>query len=91
MAKTYYICGVILNFLITLAKRKPNAKELLSALDRLSVDMLTAAKQGLPCRHVTIRSRGGLLFASRQYFELMNKIEDHFYSTVGCVLCIVRM
>ena len=83
-AKTYYICGCVLRTLMTQAKHKPKhqSKELLSSLEALTVKPNIAAKLGLPTRHVTIKNRGGLLFASKQYYELMNKIEMRFYSTI---------
>ena len=83
-AKTYYICGVALASLITLCKRKPSqqSEKLLASVNALTVEPKIAAKLGLPTRHVTIKNRGGLLFASKQYYELMCKIEMRFYSTV---------
>ena len=81
-AKTYYICGSVWKSLHTQAKHKRNAKALLNALDGMTVDGMTAVKLGLPTRHVTMQNRGGLVFASSAYYELMNKIENRFYSTV---------
>ena len=72
----------------TQCKRKPDAKVLLQTLDNLCIDMFTAAKQNLPTRHVTLKSRGGLIFASKEYYELMEQIEDRFYSTVCCCCCL---
>ena len=89
-AKTYYICGCVLKSVKTECKHKPNAKSLLQALSNLTVDMLTASKLGLPTRHVTLKSRGGLMFASTRYYQLMCKIEDKFYSTV-CFLSHVLL
>lgn len=84
-AKTYYICGVCLASLITQSKLKPEqqAKELLSSLHALTVKAAIATKLGLPTRHVAAKNRGGLLFASKKYYELMSKIEMRFYSTVA--------
>jgi hypothetical protein len=85
-AKTHYICGCVLSTLVTESKRKPEkSKILLHNIDRLKVDMMTAAKLRLPTRHVTLKSRGGLIFASKNFYELMCKVEDRFYSTVSCV------
>ena len=81
-AKTYYICGCVLRSLQTQVKRKKNQKELTASLDALIVDSKVAAKLGLPTRHVTIKNRGGLQFASKEYYDLMCKIEMRFYSTV---------
>ena len=86
-AKTYYICGCVWRSLHTLAKHKCNAKALINALDGMTVDGTTAAKLGLPTRHVTMKNRGGLVFASSAYYKLMNKIENRFYSTV-CFACV---
>ena len=80
-AKTYYICGCVLRSLRTQVKRKSKSQELLTSLDALTVDSKVAAKLGLPTRHVTIRNRGGLQFASKEYYDLMCKIEMRFYST----------
>jgi hypothetical protein len=46
------------------------------------VDMHTATKWCLPTRHVTIKSRGGLLFVCKEFYHLIAKVEDHFYDTV---------
>ena len=82
-AKTYYICGCVHHSLQQAARSKPaESAELFLALDNLKVDMLTAAKEGLPTRHVTLKSRGGLIFASKGYYQLMCKVEDRFYTTV---------
>ena len=81
-AKTYYICGCVLRTLRTQVKDKPQTKELLVALNSLTVEAKVAAKLGLPTRHVTLKNRGGLLFASKGYYELMCKIEMRFYSTI---------
>lgn len=80
-AKTYYICGVVLHSVRNQAANKKMKKKLLSALDNLSVDGLSAAKSGLPTRHVTLKSRGGLLFASGPFYQLMSQVEDRFYSS----------
>ena len=82
-SKTYYICGVVARSMETRAKNKANAKHFLSALDNLKISADVAAKHGLPTRHVTLRNRGGLIFASANYYLLMCKVEDRFYSTVG--------
>ena len=79
-AKTYYVCGCVWRSLHTRAKGK---KALLSALDGMTISAAAAAAKGLPTRHVTIKNRGGLVFASVEYYQLMCKIEDCFYSTVG--------
>lgn len=81
-AKTYYICGCVLRSLRTQVKRKTKKQELLASLDALTVDSKVAAKLGLPTRHVAIRNRGGLQFASKEYYNLMCKIEMRFYSTL---------
>ena len=81
-AKTYYICGVVWRTLHTQAKQKTNGKVFLKALDSLTIDAREATKLGLPCRHVVVKSRGGLVFASCSYYRLMCKVEDRFYSTV---------
>ena len=65
-----------------LAKNKCNAKALINALGGMTVDGMTAARLGLSTRHVTMKNRGGLVFASSAYYKLMNKIENRFYSTV---------
>ena len=82
-SKTYYICGVVARSMETRAKNKANCKQFLSALDNLKISADAAAKHGLPTRHVTLRNRGGLIFASANYYLLMCKVEDRFYSTVG--------
>lgn len=90
-AKTYYICGCVLNSMETRARQKPNASALLASLDNMTITATAASKSDLPTRHVTLRNRGGLKFASVDFYELMCKIEDRFYSTVGvCVydLCM---
>ena len=72
--------------LYTRAKGSTRAKDketLISALDNMTISASAAAARGLPTRHVTIKNRGGLVFASVGYYELMCKIEDRFYSTVG--------
>ena len=93
-AKTYYICGVVLKSLMNAVTSKTSdlpsgvdplsikSKKMLAALKSLTVSTKVAAKLGLPTRHVTIKNRGGLLFASQAYYELMSKIEDMFYSTI---------
>ena len=58
------------------------SKKMLTTLNSLTVSAKVAAKLGLHTRHITIKNRGGLLFASQSYYELMSKIEDMFYSTI---------
>lgn len=81
-AKTYYISGVVLLSLRRGAATRKETKKMLSELDCLSVDMRTAAKDSLPTRHVTVKSRGGLLFACKEFYHLIAKVEDRFYDTV---------
>ena len=87
-AKTYYICGCVWASMLTRAKTKPNAKALIAAMDNMTMSSTAAAKIGLPTRHVTLKNRGGLVFASVEYYQLMCKIEDRFYSTVGVHECV---
>ena len=68
--------------MLTIVRHKPDSGKKLKALGNLTVSMLQAAKDGLPTRHVTMKSRGGLMFASADYYQLMCKIEDRFYCTV---------
>ena len=81
-AKTYYICGVVWKSLHTQSKSKTNGKVLLQALDSLTITAHEAKKMGLPCRHVVLKNRGGLVFASYNYYQLMCEVEDRFYCTV---------
>ena len=86
-AKTYYISGVVLRSLRRQAATRKETKKLVAELDTLSVDMRTAVKYCLPTRHVTLKSRGGLLFASKEFYHLIAKVEDRFYGTVR--LCLI--
>lgn len=44
--------------------------------------MYVQAKEGLPTRHVTAKTGGGLTYASKRYYEVFSRIEDRFFCTV---------
>ena len=81
-AKTYYISGVVLLSLRREAARRKETKTMVAELDNLSVGMRTAVKECLPTRHVTLKSRGGLLFVCTEFYHVIAKVEDRFYDTV---------
>ena len=85
MAKTYYLCGCVYHSVHNIVERrkgKDTDRQLL-CLETLCVDSDTAAKQGLPTRHVTLKTGGGLVFASKGFYEVFSQMEDFFYCTVG--------
>ena len=91
-AKTYYLCGVVLRTVHNLIKRqigqkrsvqKSKMEKKLAALSHFTVDHKAAAKQGLPTRHVTMKTGGGLTYASQLYYEVFSKMEDRFFCTVS--------
>ena len=80
-AKTYYLCGVALRSVSNLVKKSKN-KCNLAALSNFTVDGKVAAMHGLPTRHVTMKTRGGLTYACKRYYEVFSKMEDRFFCTV---------
>ena len=46
------------------------------------MDARDAVKLDLPTRHVTMRTGGGLSFASHAYYNWFVKVEDRFFCTV---------
>ena len=82
MVKTYYLCGVVLCSVTKLVKSKKN-KEYLKALDYFESTPEVAAKaSSLPTRHCNLKTGGGLRYASKRYYEVFTKMEDHFFCTV---------
>jgi len=61
-----------------LVKKKKN-KDYLTALSHFTVEHSIAAKAGLPTRHVTAKTGGGLTYASQRYYEVFSHIEDRFF------------
>ena len=84
MAKTYYLCGCVYNSIHKIIARR-KCKDQLRWLESFVVDSAVAAKFGLPTRHVTMRTGGGLVFASPKYYKVFSKMEDYFYCTVSLV------
>ena len=78
-AKTYYLCGVVLQSINNLVKKKKNA-DYLNALQFFEVAVEAATKDGLPTRHVTLHTGGGLRFASKSYYQVFKIFEDRFFS-----------
>ena len=81
-AKTYYLCGCVYRSIKDIIARRKN-KDQLRFLDPFVVDSGTAARCGLPTRHVTMRTGGGLVFASAEYYKVFCKMEDYFFCTVS--------
>ena len=63
--------------------RRKDADEWLHHFEQLHVSSFSAQKAGLPTRHVTLRTGGGLLFSSPQFYGVMSKMEDYFFCTVS--------
>ena len=83
MAKTYYLCGCVLHSVRGVLSRGKKRKLLLPFLNGFTVDASAAAQLGLPTRHVTMRTGGGLSFASKAYYLWFSKLEDRFFCTVS--------
>ena len=77
-AKTYYLCGVVLNSINNLVKKKKNG-DYLTALHHFEVAAEVAATDGLPTRHITLHTGGGLRFASKSYYQVFEIFEDRFF------------
>ena len=82
-AKTYYISGVLLRHVKNQIMRRKDADVWLRHFNDMHVDSISAQKLGLPTRHVTLKTGGGLLFASPSFYDVVNKMEDHFFCTVS--------
>ena len=85
MAKTYYLCGCVYHSVEEIVKRRKdkNADRQLLCLRGFCVDVDTAAQHGLPTRHVCMKTGGGLVYASKAYYQVFSKMEDFFYCTVS--------
>ena len=54
-------------------------QDYLSALKHFQVTSEQASKDGLPTRHVTLCTGGGLRFASKRYYQVFEEVEDRFF------------
>ena len=88
LAKTYYLGGCVYHSVEDIIKRRKgknqdNADRQLLCLRGFCVDADTAAQHGLPTRHVCMKTGGGLVYASKAYYQVFSKMEDFFYCTVS--------
>lgn len=63
--------------------RRKDAADWLRHFNVLHVDSISAQKAGLPTRHVTLKTGGGLLFVSKEFYSVMSKMEEQFFCTVS--------
>ena len=85
MAKTYFLGGVVKHSVerIIMRRQVKNVDRQVKCVRGFCVSADTAAKHGLPTRHVVMKTGGGLVYPSKEYYEIFSKMEDYFYCTVN--------